>query len=1170
MFAEQDRQFSRDDNPLVIVGYECTVPGAENAEQFAKLLFEGRATYEELPHNRFDRSRYYDARLGQPGKSYTTIGGIVPERPVDASICPLDRQLEQRFDPTHTRFYEVVTRAWQSASLEPHDELASRTGIYVGHSGGTKSGGPLSMAVQIEETLDFLYELDDFRRLAPQTQSAVIHEVTARIRQSRPQRSVENGPRFQAYSAACLAAGVLGLGGPRTVMDAACASSLIALNLAMQQIRLGRIDAAIVGGATYNNVDNLILFSQSQACSADGCRPFDQRANGLISSEGYVAVVVTRMSHAIKRNLPIRAVIRGLGVSSDGKGKSLWAPRTEGQQLAIERAYPTDRMLDIDYLEAHATSTQLGDPTELTTIAHVTSRHDSAGRHGRTEPLMIGSVKSNLGHTLEAAGLIGLVKVLLSLDRRELPPSLGFEEPNRFFDWEKHPIKVLTHQHPWKELTRPRTAAVSAFGIGGLNAHVTIEDWNGADQQELCPPVDSDHNEPIAIVGRGVVLPDAHTRDAFAELLRSGRSVIGEPPEGRWRGQIGLNTGSNPRAFHTPTNRGGYIRDYEFNSQPFRIPPKQVAQANPVQMMLLDAVTQAIGEYDDGEWSIDRHRTGVVIGAVFGGEFSNQLQAGLRLPEIADELKLAIDRHANGQLDADRLASDFRQTFLKHRPALLDETGSFTASTLASRIAKTFDLMGGACALDSGDASGLAALSVAVDQLRSGQIDTALCGSAQRSMDLAMFEHLDLSGRLARSGRTEDIPNDCSRVLPGEGVVVLMLQRLSDAQRSNRPIFGVLNDVQTKISESTDPPYSSADVSLVRQIGYLSGAHSLIRLVSDTLRWQDVGSRADAHQRVNVRARAEDGYTISATVAPLARNEPSPPHPISGPSPKPHITSVKFMSTSVPSSQHDERPAIRLEAPTAAEFRAVLAQAAQRPESLSPSIAPFRSDSTVRAILLDGQGTDRAKQLKAIQRAWDQGTHNRVFDRERAVLSSVSVDGSPRIAWVFPGQGSQYDEAPAVLSTCSLARDCIAEIDQLLEEKKRSLALFGDDGEPGVCRLRCLVVPIVGAGCRHIPHAGVDGRRAATGYCRRSQFRRVQRGCRCRRFDTSAGATNHQDAGRCRGDVCTREGSPALCARRPGRSACRHSAERPAGRHHPLQRTGAHSRRRVGIRHRSG
>ncbi len=1041
MPTEQLSQTSGDDtDPIAIVGFECSVPGAENSEEFARLLFEGRSTYDELPLDRFDRSRYYDARLGQPGKSYTTVGGIVPERPVDTSVCPIDRRFEQRFDPTHTRFCEVAARAWRSASLEPADDVALRTGVYVGHSGGTRHGGPLCMAVQIEETLDFLHELDDFQRLSRSTQDAVIREVTSRIRQSRPRRAMKDGPRFNAYSAAALAAGVLGLGGPRAVIDAACASSLIALNQAMLQIRLGRIDTAVVGGATYNNVDNLILFSQSQACSADGCRPFDQGANGLISSEGYVAVVVTRLSHALQRELPVRAIIRGVGVSSDGKGKSLWAPRTEGQQLAIQRAYNSIHKLDIDYLEAHATSTQLGDPTELTTIAKITGSQGAWGPSGRKRPLLIGSVKSNLGHTLEAAGLIGLVKVLLSLDRGELPASLGFNEPNRFFDWDKHPIRVITQRQPWEETAHPRRAAVSAFGIGGLNAHLSIEDWRAdsapSDIVSGGAQPFAEADEPIAIVGRGVVLPESHTRDAFADLLRSGRSVIGEPPEGRWRGDIGLAKQSDAQPFHTPTNCGGFIRDYAFNSQPFRIPPKQVAQANPVQMMLLDAVTQALDEYDGGEWSIDRQRTAVVIGAVFGGEFSNQLQAGLRLPEIADELKLAINRHANGQIDADRLASDFRHTFLKHRPALLDETGSFTASTLASRIAKTFNLMGGACALDADDASGLAALTVAVDRLRSGQVDTVLCGSAQRSMDLAAFEFLDLSGKLVRSGRAEDIPDDCSRVLPGEGVVILMLQRLSDARRANRPIWGVINAVTSAVSTDTDASLTADDASLIRQIGYLPGTHSLIRLVADTLRWQDGSTRANTKHPMPVTARAEDGYTLSTTLCVHPTFESPVSSPTTGPSIKPPQLSVTSMRSNRPASRTEDRPVIRLEATTETDFRSLIAQAADRPQNLVPSDARFKPDSTIRAVLLAGPETDRAIQLKAIQRAWDQGTRNRVFERERVVLSTAGSTVASRIAWVFPGQGSQYNEQPAVLRTNAVAQNSIAEIDELLAEQR--------------------------------------------------------------------------------------------------------------------------------------
>jgi acyl transferase domain-containing protein len=477
------------ESPVVIVGIACRVPGADSVAEFADLLFHGRTGYGQLPPDRCDRDLYFDSQKGKTGKSYTTLGGIVHERPLNREICPLPPQTESLFDAAHVQFAEVAATAWRNATLHREDSRLQRTGVYVGHSGGTKSGGGLSLGTQIEEALSFVDDIDAFRQLPESVRRQIISEVAQSVREVRPSRHVGAVPSFHAYQAAALAARVLGLTGPRSVIDAACASSLVALSQAMLAIRAGRLDSAIVGGATYNNVDNLILFSHSQACTATDSRPFDDGASGLVSSEGYVAIVITTQDKAEQFSLPILGVVRGVGMASDGKGRSLWAPRMEGQVLALQRAYGDAAVLDIDYMEAHATSTQLGDATELETLRFLADR-SPAFPDGRLPQrrLLLGSVKSNIGHTLEAAGLIGVVKVLLAMHRRQIPPSLRFEHPNHNYEWSTAPVQVVAAGAAWPEIElerRPRRAAVSAFGIGGLNAHVVIEEHRGQITSEM-------------------------------------------------------------------------------------------------------------------------------------------------------------------------------------------------------------------------------------------------------------------------------------------------------------------------------------------------------------------------------------------------------------------------------------------------------------------------------------------------------------------------------------------------------------------------------------------------------------------------------------------------------------------------------------------------------------
>ena len=1058
-------------SPIVIVGMACRVPGADSIDAFADLLFDARTGYAELPADRCDRDLYLDPAKGKTGKSYTTIGGTVPERAPDRALCSMPENAERLFDAAHWQFAEVAATAWRNADLVPNDHRLQTTGIYVGHSGGTKSAGGLSLGTQIEEAVTFVDEIDAFRQLPNDVRREIVTDVTRAIQRDRPSRRPDALPSLHAYQAAALSANVLGLKGPRTVIDAACASSLVALAQAILAIKAGRIDSAVVGGATYNNIDNLILFSHSQACTATDSRPFDDHASGLVSSEGYVAIVIMTQEMAVKHDLPILGVVRGVGMASDGKGRSLWAPRMEGQVLALQRAYSNSAPLDIDYLEAHATSTQLGDATELETLRLLAQDSSSTIK---VQQLLLGSVKSNIGHTLEAAGLIGLVKVLVSMQRRQVPPSLRFEIPNRNYDWTTAPVRVVTRTEPWPEHSlhqRPRRAAVSSFGIGGLNAHVVVEEATGRGATSgisinAVPKKSSpDAREPIAIVGRGIIVAGAKNMTEFRDILESDRSALSDAPASRWRGRAGVSDGGSPETHRTPHCRGGFITDFKFDGSRYAIPPKQVQQANPVQLMLIDAVAQALAELSSEKalpssqtFPFDRQRVGVVIGAIFGGEFGDQLQVGMKLPEICRHMEMSMKEHGLSSQLTQQVTAEFRQTILKNRPALLDETGSFTASTLASRIAKTFDLMGGACALDSDETSGLTALAVATDQLRSGICDMIICGSGQRSMSLSAFESLDMNGQLVRSGRAEDVPDDCRQILPGEGVVALMLCRLSDAKKLDLPIYGILGDVvqidafsakksqpvrnvTTATNGRATGVNTSADAVIVRKIGFLAGTHSLVRITAETLGMRTPAilpaARADHPvASVKISARTTDGIELQTTLLSPTHKQGSPDIQVS---PKMATASTaidgplrrfRFAATSGPSllrllkcfvddcktgrniGMENERPIVR--------------------ETERTNAPPFEFDSddrfraTILASTVDQISHRAAHAVKAVE----AGKFSTILDRERVVLWQRQ-ETAPRVAWLFPGQGSHYPETPSVFFGSDSARRILANVDEL-------------------------------------------------------------------------------------------------------------------------------------------
>ena len=803
--------------PLAIVGMACRLPGADGLEAFWNLVVAGRTAWGKLPESRLPRDLYFHPEKSRLGKSYSELGAVVCDRPVDPAVCPITPEMLERFDVAHTIFLEVASLACRDAGQNPFAMPADRrTGVYVGHTGGSTRIGDIVYATGIDETARFLSDVEAARELLGPETAAVADELTAAVRRRYGGREPGCKLDLGALAAAKIVQQALKLDGPYLVVDAACASSLQAMAIGARAVLEGSIDQAIVGGASYCKSDSLVLFSAAQSVSNSGSCPFGQEADGLVTAEGYVALVIKKLSQAIADGDRIRAVIRGLGVASDGKGKSLWAPRQEGQVLAVERAYPDAAdIARIEYIEAHATSTQVGDATELGALSRLMGRHLPAGRQ-----IPIGSVKANIGHTLETAGIASLVKVVLAMEHGMIPPGTTARELNEEFDWAGGPFSVPAAPLAWPAHAdgSPRCAAVNAFGIGGLNVHVSLAEHlpAGLPQQPALRPAQKAADpdaEAIAIVGAGCVLPGALTLESFFELLDRGDTAIGPVPADRWDATRVLDR-SGPRTWHTTSDIGGFVRDFVYDWRRHKVPPKQIAAANPLQFMLLEAADAAIKDAG-GPASLDRMRTGVVVGTLFGGDFANQLQMGLRLPETRTYLEAGLRRRGLAAADIERIVEAYEERLLEKLPALVDETGSFTSSTLASRLTKTFDLMGGALALDAGDCSSLAALSAAVDMLRQGTCDAVLCAAGERCMDLMAFEGRSLGGFLADRPVSVLDGRTTGGDVAGEGAAVVVLKRLADARAAGNQIRGVIRGVRVAAARSRD----EAVQKVVREAG---------------------------------------------------------------------------------------------------------------------------------------------------------------------------------------------------------------------------------------------------------------------------------------------------------------------------------------------------------------
>ena len=476
---------------FAIVGYAARFPGAADAAAFWDVLREGRDAISEVPEDRWDVDEFFDPDPDTPGKVATRRAGFVDDvTGFDAPFFGMSTREVRLLDPQHRLLLETAWRAVEHSGTAPTALANTNTGVFVGLA-----------------THDYL--------------GMASGELTF--------------PEIEAYMAIgtsnAAAAGRisyrLGLQGPSVAVDTACSSSLVAIHQACQALRLGECDLALAGGANVMLTPaTMITFSHAHMLAPDGrCKTFDAAADGYVRGEGCGVIVVKRLEDAIRDGDRIRAVIRGSAINQDGASGGLTVPNGVAQQRVIADALKRAGLVpaDVDYLEAHGTGTSLGDPIEAQAAGAVLGEGRETG-----EPLLIGSAKTNIGHLEAAAGIAGVIKVILSLENELLPPHLHFRNPSPHIPWDRLALRVVQEATPWKRNGRPRIAGISSFGFAGTNAHVILEEAP-APASQLATALEPAHQVDDR---RFSILPvSARTPDALVQIADHYRSWMSAHPE---------------------------------------------------------------------------------------------------------------------------------------------------------------------------------------------------------------------------------------------------------------------------------------------------------------------------------------------------------------------------------------------------------------------------------------------------------------------------------------------------------------------------------------------------------------------------------------------------------------------------------------------------------------
>jgi 3-oxoacyl-(acyl-carrier-protein) synthase/3-hydroxymyristoyl/3-hydroxydecanoyl-(acyl carrier protein) dehydratase len=756
----------RSDEAIAIVGAGAVVPGAHDTEAFWANIRDRVDAVAPVAERRWIAGREAMTRQGpEVDTAYSDRCCLLPEPRFDPAGLRLDPETAAALDPMH----QAVLAAAREAVGGRRPPLLDRE----------RTGVVLAAIV---------LPTDGAAALTRELIGGLLEEHAAGAAPRPPDPRLRVAARVAGYPAALLAR-ALGLGGGAFTLDAACASSLYAVKLACDALLAGRAEAMLAGGVSRPDcLFTQVGFSQLRALSPSGrCAPFDRRADGLVVGEGAGVVVLKRLADARRDGDHVQGIIRAVGLSND-LGGNLLAPETRGQLRAMRAAYAAAGWspFEVDLIECHGAGTPVGDAVEIASLRELW------GEDGwRPGGCPLGSVKSMIGHLLTAAGAAGLIKLLLALAHRTLPPSLNFTEPPEGSPLIGGPFRVQTECAPWEPRPGgvPRRAALSAFGFGGINAHLLLEEAPGEEQvhQRRCawsaaacieggagPAGGAARSAaPVceaAVVGAAACIGRAATLAQFARALSEKRPLAGPRPPGRWKG---CDRALSPGFFDLG---GNFLETFAVGHGEFHIPPREIPDILPQHLLMLK--TAALAMDDAG---LERRTERLAMGALVGLDFDFEA-ANFHLRWHLERRFAAWRRERFAHLapeEAERLLERLKDAVSP--PLTASRTLGALGSMAASRIAREFRFGGMSFTVSASEASGVRALEIAVRALAARELDCALVGG------------VDLCGDLRRVAldRVEADPFPG----PADGAAALVLKRLDDALADGDRIYAVVSGI---------------------------------------------------------------------------------------------------------------------------------------------------------------------------------------------------------------------------------------------------------------------------------------------------------------------------------------------------------------------------------------
>ena len=572
---------------IAVIGIACLFPGAETIHQFKQNLFENRdnTTPHSVDQMGVSPDLFYHPRIGEPDKYYSRRGGYIQDFNFESTGFNLPSEFLESLDDVYKWSLTVAKEALRDSGYLNNRSALSNCGVILGNlSFPTKSSNRQFLSIY-HQALEFsaknLTDLESFK-LADYAEFNETSFLNSRI---------------SGYPAA-LVAEALSLSGIYFCLDAACASSLYSVKLASEYLQSGRADLMLAGSVSAGDPFFVNLgFSTFTAYPEDDIScPLDAKSQGLISGEGAGMFVLKRYEDALRDGDKIYASICGIGLSNDGRGRSVLRPNPDGQLLAYERAYASSQVSpeQIFYVECHATGTPDGDPPELSSLDLF------FGRYNR-RPL-IGSVKSNFGHLLTTAGMASMIKVILSMSETQIPATINVTDPLSSPNNVIAPTQVVSKNTSWPKETTVKRAAVNAMGFGGTNAHLIFEQQTAEELEKARSALEKPKKRKpgikpggMAIVGMDAYFGSCKNLKEFDYCVYSGEQQFTSLPPGRWKGIEDYPAILDRHGITDKESlKGAFISDFDFDISRYRIPPNEIESMIPQQLLMLRVADRAI------------------------------------------------------------------------------------------------------------------------------------------------------------------------------------------------------------------------------------------------------------------------------------------------------------------------------------------------------------------------------------------------------------------------------------------------------------------------------------------------------------------------------------------------------------------------------------------------